>query len=678
MKRLDLSFLIILVVAIPISAQTTEFNYQGSLKDNGSPANANYDFEFAMFDALSGGNQVGSTIPKNTVLVANGVFAVKLDFGSQFPGANRYLEVRVKLSGQPTLTPLTPRQLVNSAPYSLKSLNADTAANATNATTANNATQLGGVAANQYVLTGDSRMSDTRVPSAGSANYVQNTIFQQASSNFNVSGTGTANIFTATTQFNLGGNRVLSVVGLDNVLVGVGAGTACVACSNMSAFGKFAGTSMLSAPNNSFFGARAGFGSTGPGNSFFGAFTGLSNTDGVNNTAIGNGADFSTGNLTNATAIGSAAVVSQSNSLVLGNGANVGIGTSTPSERLHVVGNGLFTGNVTVNGTLNAALPAGSTNYIQNTNLQQAASFVISGTGQANNFVSDNDYQITTRGRVLGIGGLGGNIFVGVLAGSGVNANNNSFLGFLSGHSNTNDFNTAIGSFSDGAAGITNSTALGARATVTQSNSLVLGSIASVNGAAADTNVGIGTTAPVSRLHLNNNPVVTFTNSANTAGRRGYRIAFDNDRLTFQRADDAGNFSANQVAIDQLTGNLGVGTTTPLFRFHTRTGTDQNVVVRPASDFSGGLAGIGLQSINDVNSAYKPLDLEGSQVTLNVGSSGNVGIGTPSPTAKLHVTGGNVYIANPNSLIITSPNGACWFITVGNTGTLSTISVTCP
>ncbi|MEP6788305.1 MAG: hypothetical protein ABJB40_07735, partial [Acidobacteriota bacterium] len=71
------------------------------LKDNGSPANANYDFEFALFDALSGGNQIGATIPKHTVLVSNGVFAVKLDFGSQFPGANRYLEVRVKLSGQP-------------------------------------------------------------------------------------------------------------------------------------------------------------------------------------------------------------------------------------------------------------------------------------------------------------------------------------------------------------------------------------------------------------------------------------------------------------------------------------------------------------------------------------------------------------------------------------------------
>src|SRR5258706_15887082 len=135
-------FISVCVLALRVAAQTTEFTYQGTLKDNGAPANANYDFEFALFDAPTAGNPIGSTIPKNTVSVSNGVFAVKLDFGSVFPGANRYLEVRVKLSGQPTLTPLTPRQLVNSAPYSLKSLNADTATNAT---------RLGGVAANQYL-----------------------------------------------------------------------------------------------------------------------------------------------------------------------------------------------------------------------------------------------------------------------------------------------------------------------------------------------------------------------------------------------------------------------------------------------------------------------------------------------------------------------------------------------
>jgi hypothetical protein len=62
-----------------------------------------------------------------------------------------------------------------------------------------------------------------------------------------------------------------------------------------------------------------------------------------------------------------------------------------------------------------------------------------------------------------------------------------------------------------------------------------------------------------------------------------------------------------------------------------------------------------------------------------INATGGVGIGTNNPgTARLKVVGGNVFIAQPNSLIITSPNGTCWFIKVSDTGTLSTTSLTCP
>jgi len=79
----------------------------------------------------------------------------------------------------------------------------------------------------------------------------------------------------------------------------------------------------------------------------------LSNTTGSDNTAIGHLADVSTGNLTNATAIGANAVVSQDSSLVLGDAANVGIGTSSPGHKLHVSG-----GDVRIDSTLRVG-PAG-------------------------------------------------------------------------------------------------------------------------------------------------------------------------------------------------------------------------------------------------------------------------------------------------------------------------------
>lgn len=220
---------------ISISAQNSALTYQGNLQFSGQPANGNYDFEFALFDAAAAGTQLGSTQTVNSVAVTNGSFAVTLDFGSQFPGASRFIEIRVRPAGGGAYTPLAPRQSVASSPYAIRSASAsaaDTAASATNATnattaaTATNALSLGGVAANQYVLTGDARLSDARPPIAGSANYIQNTATQQASSNFNISGNGTAGgtlsagVLNATSQITLGGVQAIRRSSSSSIWVG--------------------------------------------------------------------------------------------------------------------------------------------------------------------------------------------------------------------------------------------------------------------------------------------------------------------------------------------------------------------------------------------------------------------------------------------------------------------------
>src|SRR5439155_17338097 len=170
-------------------AQTSSFTYQGRFTDGGAAANGNYDLQFALFDSLSGGAQVGSTQTLNTVAVSNGVFTVGLDFGANaFNGANRFLEISARPSGAGSFTLLTPRQQITSTPYAVRSASAGNADTATNAT---NASQLGGVAANQFVRTNDARLSDSRPPTPGSTNYIQNSSAPQAGSGFNVSGNGT-------------------------------------------------------------------------------------------------------------------------------------------------------------------------------------------------------------------------------------------------------------------------------------------------------------------------------------------------------------------------------------------------------------------------------------------------------------------------------------------------------
>ena len=165
-------------------AQTTTFTYQGKLTEGSSPANGSYDLQFALFDNLAGGTQIGSTLIRAGTNVAGGIFTVQLDFAiNAFPGANRFLEISVRPASVGSFTILSPRQQISSTPYAIRTLSAATA------DTATNSTQLGGVAASQYVQTNDSRLSDSRPPTPGSANYIQNTTTQQTA-NFNISGNG--------------------------------------------------------------------------------------------------------------------------------------------------------------------------------------------------------------------------------------------------------------------------------------------------------------------------------------------------------------------------------------------------------------------------------------------------------------------------------------------------------
>ncbi len=80
----------------------------------------------------------------------------------------------------------------------------------------------------------------------------------------------------------------------------------------------------------------------------------------------------------------------------------------------------------------------------------------------------------------------------------------NIFVGGYAGASNgSGSSNTALGNTADfGSGPLTNATSIGANSYVTQSNSLVLGSISGTNGASNSTSVGIGTTAPQATLDI--------------------------------------------------------------------------------------------------------------------------------------------------------------------------------
>ena len=158
---------------------------------------------------------------------------------------------------------------------------------------------------------------------------------------------GAANTTGSGNSFFGSGAGVTNSTAVGNSFFGSSAGVLSTGVGN-SFFGERSGADNRTGFDNAFFGRSAGeLNNFGDGNSFFGTNAGDSNQTGNNNTIIGYLADTGTGGLANATAIGARAVVAQSNALVLGsiNGVNgatatvsVGIGTTTPSDRLHVAG----------------------------------------------------------------------------------------------------------------------------------------------------------------------------------------------------------------------------------------------------------------------------------------------------------------------------------------------------
>ena len=103
----------------PACAQGTAFTYQGRLNDNGSPANGTYGLTFALFNADTGAGQVGNTLTNSALPVSNGFFAITLDFGASFPGADRWLEIGVRTNGGGAFTVLSPRQKLTPTPYAI-------------------------------------------------------------------------------------------------------------------------------------------------------------------------------------------------------------------------------------------------------------------------------------------------------------------------------------------------------------------------------------------------------------------------------------------------------------------------------------------------------------------------------------------------------------------------------
>lgn len=98
-----------------------------------------------------------------------------------------------------------------------------------------------------------------------------------------------------------------------------------------------------------------------------------------------------------------------------------------------------------------------------------------------------------------------------------------------------------------------------------------------------------------------------------------------------------------------------------------------------ANFFTGATGGMNFFSTKSVIGFYIGDAYRNGKPALLLGRNGYVGVGTDKPKAKLQVTGGDVCLQDANSgIIMTSPDGTCFRVTVNNDGTFSSTKVNCP
>ena len=601
--------LVLLGSICTVNAQTAAFTYQGKLSDSGTPANSNYDFQFKLFDLLTGGTQQGTTVTLNSVAVTNGIFAVNLDFGAAaFSGADRFLEINVKPAGSPGgYQQLLPRQQITSTPYAIKSLNAATADGLSvaciNCVTSS---QIQSVQGSQ--ITGAIPVGS--IP-PGNGNYIQNATNQQTSANFNISGTGTADIFNAATQYQIGGSRVFSIAGTNNTFAGISTGITITTGSDNAFFGFLAGAITSNGNSNSFFGSRAG----------------QSNQGGSNNAFFGFNA-------------GQANIAANLNSFF---GSSAGLHNTGGSQNSFF---GESAGQVNTTGGNNAFFG-------------RSAGF--NNNGNSNSFFGFSSGSANQNGTA--------NAFFGFSAGlANVSGSDNSFFGRNTGNTNTSGNKiTLIGAAADTANGLLNATAIGALSLVTASNSLVLGSINGVNSATADTNVGIGTTSPAAPLHVvrgasggtvNGNTLMTLerngtgylqllTPNANESGillgnasnSAAGGILYNNS-ATLNGLQFRTNGNLTRMVID-ASGNLGIGTPSPAEKLDIAVNSGHILLGDPGC--LGGFNGIGFSSSLSGCSNYSLLG-NGTDTIINRPTGGQISFREANTQQMSIATGGAVTV----------------------------------
>jgi hypothetical protein len=228
--------------------------------------------------------------------------------------------------------------------------------------------------------------------------------------------------------------------------------------------------------------------------------------------------------------------------------------------------------------------------------------------------------------------------------------------------------------------------------------------------------LGLGTTMPVEPLHISTNITgsagLFIQNSAPNSVASVSLQGGDNsdEKWVIGAQPNSGllpkgltiglsnsyNGQVNNLINIMSNGNIGLGTTNPLHPIHIITNIGGGgVIIKNTNPESSAVVSLQGGGINDkywllAGQPNKGLNANGLTFELydpttfeklkavNITNTGNLGVGI-TPKSKLHVSSGDIYIDSATKgVIMTSPNGQCWRMTVNDSGQPVFTAIACP